>query len=495
MVNDLTINYLKLKMSDFLFSDSNEFPSQDQNDLLNETFPSSPFLENNVKSFSDISGDSNHSDIIQQLIYSDFDQNDLENHLVNDLENTSGIKNEYLLELLRIIINHNAEFSLMDSILKLNKRFNFTNTLSHKTIINWIEPFLIKSNIIFECECGEIYFYQKEDNKCDYFCSKCDKYKNVNNFIKSNVTVTNFSIKEQLISISENFDQLDGLSSDTNEEFIIKLSLGLDEVPLTESSQLGLVPLFCFINNIKNLGLRYSYYMIKSISLIDKTKIKPILIDQLNQKTKKIKKERLKVNYDLMLKPLIEELNSLTTFETKWSKKTRLKVDMFIADSVCRAPVLKMKNHNSIQPCFRDLVEHHPKKPFQLLKSTELNAKNRRTKESIIKDSESESNCVIGISLLLSYLNNFTFDFVSNSIVEWMHVVELGFCKNYLKRLLKDVGRDYYLNPSKKEQVNSRLRSLILPSSFTRGSRSLEFIADFKALDFKVILFYTCKFL
>lgn len=238
------------------------------------------------------------------------------------------------------------------------------------------------------------------------------------------------------------------------------------------------------------------HYMIKSMCLVNKNKVK-IENEQLNNNNdkdpaKNKKKEHLKIDYDLIILPLIAELQSLRSgFVTNWSNQTKLRVFLFIADSPCRASVIKLKNHAAKDPCFRCFVVHYKKDIFPLLKSTELNL---RTLEDVLGDSISCDRGVKGVSLLLD-VNEPNFNYIRNSVCEFMHCAELGFTKNFLKRLLKDSKSPYYLNPIQKELVNERIRSLKLPKLFTRGCRTLDFISDFKALEFKTILFYTCKFL
>ena len=81
-----------------------------------------------------------------------------------------------------------------------------------------------------------------------------------------------------------------------------------------------------------------------------------------------------------------------------------------------------------------------------------------------------------------------------------MHAGELGICKNFLNFFFTQcyandnkIKKEYYLTPDKKALVQQRVDRIVLPHCFTRGCRSFDFFSDFKAFEFKTIMFYTCK--
>ena len=220
-------------------------------------------------------------------------------------------------------------------------------------------------------------------------------------------------------------------------------------------------------------------HLIKSVCLVDKKKL-----------VKDSESEYQHVDLELILRPFLNEFKQLQSgFETEWSVHTTVSLKTFIADTPLRLAFLGLKNHCSLDPCFKCKIHHPRNRSFPLPVYDELV---KRSSEGVLNDALTQTNSVKSQCILAEI----GFDFIQSTVVDVLHAVDYGVVKNYLSLMKTETKAPYYINPNKAAQIQARNAQVneSLPSSFARGSRNfVKFFADFKAFEFKTFILYTCK--
>ena len=394
-------------------------------------------------------------------------------------------RNNFFTGLLRIFVEDYLPFASLDRVLHLiDVHQLIENTpLSYRTIIRRFLQDLLRYDYCFECPtCKQIHISPKKN---DFVICQCEQEIDVKIHLESNVFACCFSLKDQIVNLSEFCSDLAGVPSDKNEVFYLDLILAIDEAPVSVSSRVGILPVLLFIDNISLRKRMHQFFLIKSICLKMK-RSQQALSDELDS------------HYNVILEPLVIELIELLNgFRTNWSNDTKVNLKLFLGDAPLRATVLLFKNYSSKWPCHRCLLERSFKRDphtnqtsnFPLPLSSKLELRNV---SQTLQDANSNKHGVKGICPL--YRVN-KFDFVNDTLIEFMHSAELGYMKNFLENIKSDSGAPYYLDPTRKKAVESRLKQIALPSYFSRGARSLDCMSDFKAFEYKAILFYTFFFM
>lgn len=111
-----------------------------------------------------------------------------------------------------------------------------------------------------------------------------------------------------------------------------------DGLLLSKSSKIELNHYVLFLKNLKNKRLMDKLPIYKTFTIFQNSN---------------------KQDRDLIVQPLVDELKELESgFETAWSKNTYVKHKLFVADAVCKACLLNIKqNHKGTFPCPKCLVK------------------------------------------------------------------------------------------------------------------------------------------
>lgn len=358
---------------------------------------------------------------------------------------------KFLDGILEIMLKSNT-YEIFNDILKLTNQ-TLCNEVpkTYKTLINRVLKGQPGIEHYITCPgCQLIFGFRKAKNCSAVVCSGCSKQINLKDHNSKNASTVSLSLENQISKLSEHFNDLDGLPQNKEDAFELEACFSLDAVPLSKSSVVQLVPVHLYILNISDYKARNQLSLIKSFTVLKPGK---------------------GYSYEQMLKPLIVELSNLREgFQTNWSRKTKIKIKVFLADAVARAPVLNILGHNGEYPCHRCLVHIIPKrflKPNQkkedcyLVKSDDIQ---RRTKnhfeDSVACVQKSNTAHDLGVkgSTILSQIDGF--DFVTGTLAEFMHVSLLGLTRLFLNAFWRDSGNVFYLPPEKKRIVNSRVESL-----------------------------------
>lgn len=356
-----------------------------------------------------------------------------------------------------------------DMIIELVRKYNSSiKSRKPKALVNHLVNVSVDHYHYVECDCGSI--LKKVSNK--FFCLKCQKHPNVNalaNYVAMNV-------EEQLKMVSKQFPQL--FENNSSNELTLQLIIACDEIPISKSSNLELLPVLLYIENIRNLNLRNKCYMVAAIALLNK------------------KEKEVKYNTNLLLQTFHKEFHQINTngIETHWSKCTKLEVSAFIGDNPCRSKFLNIQQHNGRYPCHRCYIMKPVKENLPVYRYDELRLKSHELANRHVSSIEHlrrtttsgkriEHEMGFKGKTLLSEFNNF--DYINGSVVEIMHCLFLGVVKNSLKVFVKDGMQEV-----KKLQIDKRISMLKPPSNSKRSIRPLTEFAHYKSAEFEMIFFY-----
>lgn len=495
-----------------------ENPCDHYEDLFGDLFDNLDYMNISENNFlDDFSGevvDSNvfyTMNLINQCNLEDFLEDDDDVLPFHNLEKAEQQNlDSFLDQFLRIMVTARAPFSLFDKILKLiNEKFCKKVPISHKTLINRVLKKHANWDYYIRCpNCSFIFSFPRKQSK-DVVCTKCNCRIDFKKYCESNDPTISFSLKDQIVQISENFKGLIDLPENVLQEYLSKTAFSFDGVPVSDSSKAQLYPLHCFLLNIIDGRIRDKLNCLKTITLV----------------------KNRKIDYELCLRPFIDELKALKLgFKTEWSNCTKLKIECFIADAVCRAGILNMLSHNGEFCCHKCLVQvpkisnltnnrtdnptnnptnnltnsQKPEKPtIPLLKSHEIVKRTlnyHKDQVAIVEDKKQIDPKVVhyegikGPTILQEIEEIDGFNYIDGTLIEFMHCVPLGIFKNFLKGFMKDVDTLYYLDPDKKIKVTERISSLKIPSSVIRKIRTLDELADFKSSELQFFLFFYSPF-
>ena len=406
-------------------------------------------------------------------------------------ESTSGAIDRFLFKFLKLIVSTKTTYNVMDQTLCLLREELIPSLpMSHKTVIKKYASQHLDYDYSIQCRCGYVIIFKKKNSSNTIKCNKCDRSINFKKFCEENDHTCSFSIKDQIVKISETIkvNELKNPPANRDSKLELELLTTLDGTPLSKSSKQELYPSLVYVDNLKSKHLRNYFPIYKTFTLV----------------TKKSKNKNI---YDQMLVPLIDELIELENgFETEWSKSTTLIVKIFIGDSKVRCAVQNFLQHNGKYPCSRCYVIFDSAFDFPLLLSCELK----------LRDSSEIDGCLAKLAELrskarnkteLSKLTNYKgvkgqsclsllkgFDLIKDVIIEIMHCVFLGVYKLSMQMILSESKRDYYLNKDCKEIVNNRLSMIKPPASFSRSIRSLNDVNIFTSKEFENLLLFTSYF-
>ena len=351
-----------------------------------------------------------------------------------------------------------------DMIIELVRKHNASiKTRKPKALVNHLVNVAFDHYHYVECDCGLI--LKKTENK--FFCSKCSKQANINTL----ANYVAFNMEEQLRIISK---QLPDIFCGVRDSLTLRLFVTSDAIPISDSSNVELLPVIVYIENIENHNLRCKCFLVAAVAL-------------LNKKTKDIQ-----YNPMLLLQTFLNEFQSINTngVETYSSKQTRLEITAFLGDNPCRSKFLNVQQHNGTCPCHRCYIEKPKNEHLPVLQSFHLKAK---TKELAIEHAQSvESIRKKGTKVDheirfkgRTILEQFgTFDFVQRTPDEIMHCLFLGVVKNSLKAFISA------LSANERTQIDQRIAMLKPPSNSKRSIRPLIEFANYKSSEFEMIFFY-----
>lgn len=437
-------------------------------------------------------------DKIQESIYFD----SLSDLLIDDNENLDSFiestskEQTFLNNLAKITIEENVSSGFITKLLKiLNETILPEAPLDYSTLLKRYTPKADDYIYYSRCsnfKCQKIIKFERKAimKEKKVKCLNCKSIIDWNDEYKSSVPQTaSFSIEDQLREISNHLNLNHHQKAN---EFTINLILTLDGIPLSDSSGTELWPLVCYIENVKSdKKLMNNLPIFKTFTI-------------LNNKNKNFKPSNPEQSKDylLMLTPLIDELNEIKLgFETKWSKKTKMNISMFIGDAPCRHDVVNFLRHNGTYPCLRCKIVFKKNgniKRFPLLTSTQIESQKLERKIEDVQASIRAKNSsklkhhegIKGESIL-SQIENF--NYIEFTIVDLMHCVFLGVYKQFIIGYLTEKNRPYSIKDTSK--IDLRLKELKPPSNFARKLRSIKEYPNYKSIEFQNHLFYLSYFI
>ncbi len=259
------------------------------------------------------------------------------------------------------------------------------------------------------------------------------------------------------------------------------LSLGIDGVPVGNSSTNSIIPAVLFINDLS-----------------PKTRNKlpvPTLIYSGHKKP----------NANQFLKPLVDEISNLNSNPISWfgknniSHSTKILITCMICDAPARSWIQNFSGHNSYYGCnWCTLKANYEKNAirYQLKINENDLQKLLRSKNQISEICNSIENLEIeaphlgvkGYSVLSKLPN---FDIINCFTPEVMHSGFLGIAKKFLSVWLNSEFKDkeFYLGLKKKE-LNIKLSSIRPPNHFYRFPRKFDDFKHLKSIEFELFIMY-----
>lgn len=508
------------QFAELRFDDQNSFPAENEFDQMD--WDDNGFSSNDQFDFEQFNGDQFDCDQFtdlpgpsppeipndpgRQFDFSDFlfDFNDHQEE--PDESERLGPQeksrlDDFLTGLLELLVTENVKLSVFTKFLKLVKStLNSDVPSCYQTLINRCLGKSTSWDYYIRCqECRTIFSFKREQAK-NIQCSNpsCLRSIDFKQHIKTWPATCSFSMKDQLVNISEHYADLTGLpeSPNSGEVFKLKTSFSFDGIPIFKSgsTKVELYPTNVFISNIENCNIKNSLVVHKSFTLI---------------------KSDQKIDYELAMTPFIEEANHLSQnlFRTNWSHSTKLKVECFQGDAPCRHALLGVQSHAGEYFCFNCPAKKGSKQSIPLKKSYDLSSLGRRSMQDMqdsleilnqqrlghLRSGRKESTAPTHFQgykevPILSKL--WHFDCFSNTIVEPMHAFFLGECKKFLDHYWNKSKTPYYLAPNvnpnlnKKLNANNRLLSLKVPSSVPRQVRALDDCQRYCSTENRYFLFF-----
>lgn len=393
----------------------------------------------------------------------------------SDAQNPSF--NDILTEkLIKIHLDHRISFQGMDSIIDL------VNYACRKKIIaskmkNELQKYnssLFNYSYRFVCHCGSTIKVVKNESKLpsSVACMHCGSILTREHFFASKFFI-DLSIQEQLEWIcAKVYKEIKSISG------TIDLIAAIDGIPLSNSSSLSLLPILLYVQNL-DIRIRSRLPILKTI-YVDSTK----------------------PNAQHFMGEFVKEVNYLQTndFQTKFNRKTRIKLLGLLADAPCRAWLLNLSQFNGEYPCHRCLIridtsDNVPK--FPPIQTSEIIVRTMEDTERIrqmIRTRFVEENVMIrGVKPAETPLKNIlNFDYIKQTLCEYQHANPLGL----IRFLFRDVffnqafNHQVYFIGHRTNEIDACVNQMKLVSSFRRKPRSVSTIKHWKANELENFLFY-----
>ncbi|KYM94366.1 hypothetical protein ALC62_15008, partial [Cyphomyrmex costatus] len=236
----------------------------------------------------------------------------------------------------------------------------------------------------------------------------------------------------------------------------IKISVNIDGLPLSKSSQQQLWPILGSIGESKQVFIIGIYY----------GKQKPC-------------------NPNDFLKEFIEETKLLCNNGIVIDKHIQCSINSIICDAPAKAFVLQIKGHTGYSSCTKCTTEGD----FRCNKVCfpQINAPLRTDLEFRLKNDEDHH---IGKSIIEEIPN---FDLINNVPLDYMHLVCLGVMRRLLYLWLFG-NLKFRLENRKCQIISSNLENVLkihVPFEFVRKPRSLNLVKLWKATEYRQLLLYT----
>lgn len=208
-----------------------------------------------------------------------------------------------------------------------------------------------------------------------------------------------------------------------------------------------------------------------------------------------------KPDYLELFKPLCEEIERINETGIHINNTVfKIYVTHGVFDLVAKAPILNMVQYNGRYGCG---YCYHPGESLnRLIRYTQLNYKPEyRTHgevtaamEKILQNGNNGSRKnqyikgVKGISPLIGFKY---FDTVNSVAIDYMHNSLLGVLQTVIGLwFTPNKDKSYYLSDNKRKELNKRIVSVKLSYIVTRKPRSLKYMSQFKASEYRSMLLY-----
>lgn len=249
---------LLIKLNSSFVSDyqNAEFGSQDDcdNDDIEETMDDEDCEQEQEEMDREQEGmdsEATISDDEQIVCSSDSEDSDSE-LVVEEWSNQSGTQKKLVLsdferDFVYMYLSGKFSEAQGDMIIKLFRKHNLNiKTRKPKALVNHLAEVSFDHYHYVECDCGKI--LKKENNK--FYCVKCEKYANAK--ILANYVA--FNVEQQIKVTSKQLPDVFG--NNFREELTLRLFIACDEIPLSISSKVELLPVLLYIENISQTYLR-----------------------------------------------------------------------------------------------------------------------------------------------------------------------------------------------------------------------------------------------